>query len=100
MPDHRDHNKLFKRQQSQTLSRSTSNESLNSFTEFDENEPRKNDQTEHTEQSSKGKVKGSLFVNYFTAGVNWFILVFLCASFLFAQFLGSAADYFVSVWYV
>ncbi|XP_055306890.1 ATP-binding cassette subfamily C member 4-like isoform X2 [Sitodiplosis mosellana] len=98
-PEVRDNSEMFKRQKSQTLSiRSTSMESLNSFIEYKENEQDKNDEGAHAEQSSKGKVKGSVFINYFTAGANWFILLFLCTSFLFVQLLGSAADYFVSIW--
>lgn len=99
-PEIRDHTDLFQRQKSQTLSiRSTSTESLNSFTEFEENEPEKNLDNVHEEKNSKGKVKGSLFINYFRAGANWFIILFLCTFFLFVQVLGSAADYWVSVWY-
>lgn len=98
-PEIRDNADMFKRQKSQTLSiRSTSTESLNSFTEFQEIESAEN--AMHAEGSSKGKVKGSLFVNYFRAGANWFILLFLCTFFLFVQVLGSSADYWAMIWYV
>ncbi|XP_031636354.1 multidrug resistance-associated protein 4-like [Contarinia nasturtii] len=50
------------------------------------------------EASSKGKVKGSVAVNYFTAGAHWSILFVLGISFLIVQLLASAADYWVSIW--
>lgn len=50
------------------------------------------------EASSKGKVKGSLTLNYFRAGDHWSVLLILLFSFLFVQFIASAADYWVSVW--
>lgn len=50
------------------------------------------------EESSKGKVKGSVYLHYFTAGAHWSILVALAFSFLFVQVLASGADYWVSVW--
>lgn len=52
------------------------------------------------EASSKGTVKGSVSLNYFKAGAHWSILLILLLSFLLVQFLASAIDYFVSVWYV
>lgn len=51
------------------------------------------------EATSKGKVKGSIAANYFRAGANWFVLAVLGISFLVVQFLCSAADYWVSIWY-
>lgn len=50
------------------------------------------------EASSKGKVKGSITANYFKAGANWFWLFILVLLFIVAQFLASAADYWVSIW--
>lgn len=50
------------------------------------------------EESSKGKVKGSVTVNYFRAGANWFGLSLLLIFFIISQILASAADYWVSVW--
>lgn len=98
-PEIKENTDIFKRQKSKTLSiRSTSTESSNSFTEFQEIESAEN--AMHTEGSSKGKVKGSLFANYFRAGANWFILIFLCTFFLFVQVLGSSADFWVAIWYV
>lgn len=64
----------------------------NSVTKFDEGV--------ELEASSKGKVKGSLFVSYFRAGANWPVLCIIIFLFVFAQMLGSAVDYFVSYWQV
>lgn len=50
------------------------------------------------EDSSKGKVKGSVSWSYFTAGAHWFILIILASSFLIVQMFASGADYWVSVW--
>lgn len=50
------------------------------------------------EASSKGKVKGSVFANYFRAGAHWSILIVLVISFIMVQFLASSSDYWVSIW--
>ena len=50
------------------------------------------------EESSKGKVKGSVTANYFRAGANWFGISLLLIFFIISQILASAADYWVSVW--
>lgn len=50
------------------------------------------------EASSKGKVKGSVPLNYFKSGAHWSILILLLISFGFVQFLASSADYWVSLW--
>lgn len=50
------------------------------------------------EASSKGKVKGSVFANYFKSGAHWSILIVLGISFITVQFLASSSDYWVSVW--
>lgn len=51
------------------------------------------------EDSSKGKIKGSISMNYFKAGANTLTISVLLFSFLFVQFLASTADYWVSIWY-
>lgn len=56
------------------------------------------DQGVQMEASSKGKVKGSIPMNYFKAGANWPLLVVLLLLFIFVQFIASTTDYFVSVW--
>ena len=45
------------------------------------------------------KVKGSLPWNYFSSGAHWSVLCVLLFFFVFVQFLASATDYFVSIWY-
>lgn len=50
------------------------------------------------EESSKGKVKGSLAMKYYRAGGNWFCVLLVLFSFALAQLLASLADYWVSVW--
>ncbi|KAF5275659.1 hypothetical protein FQA39_LY06771 [Lamprigera yunnana] len=53
---------------------------------------------EMQESSSKGKVKGSLFLKYFLAGGNWvFVGIVLCL-YIVTQVSASAVDYFVSYW--
>lgn len=50
------------------------------------------------ESSSKGKVKGSLLLHYFTYANQPFALVFLIAAFFMTQVLVSVADVWVSYW--
>lgn len=50
------------------------------------------------ESTSKGKVQGSMVLNYFTAGVKWPALMAVLFSFLFAQIIGSTFDYQISIW--
>ncbi|GAB0087984.1 multidrug resistance-associated protein 4 [Sergentomyia squamirostris] len=50
------------------------------------------------ESSSKGTVKGSLFLNYLKAGGNWVVLSIILLLFIITQFMASAFDYFVAFW--
>lgn len=50
------------------------------------------------EASSKGKIKGSIAINYFRAGANWFSLFVLGFAFFITQLLACAADYWVAIW--
>lgn len=50
------------------------------------------------EASSKGKVKGSLIVNYLNSAKRPFTLVFILVTLLLAQALASLADIWVSYW--
>ncbi|XP_055302579.1 ATP-binding cassette sub-family C member 4-like isoform X2 [Sitodiplosis mosellana] len=92
----------FKRQMSrQTSTRSASSISLNSSAdgfEFDDEEDEGKTKGVEMEDSSKGKVKGSIAYNYFRAGSHWSILFVLGVLFLVVQLLASAADYWVSIW--
>lgn len=104
-PDNRENCDNFKRQVSRIsyLSQthsigSLSVESLNGSTEFQHTEEEYCDRGVPMEASSKNKVKGSLYVNYFTAGVHWSVPLIILFLFLSVQILASAADYWVSVW--
>lgn len=50
------------------------------------------------EASSKGKIKGSIAINYFRAGANWFSLFVLGFAFFITQLLACVADYWVAIW--
>ncbi|CAH0558003.1 unnamed protein product [Brassicogethes aeneus] len=50
------------------------------------------------EESSKGKVEGSLFMRYMRAGSNLCLITFVFILFLMAQVFASGVDYFVSFW--
>lgn len=50
------------------------------------------------EETSAGKVEGSLLWNYLSSAQKPFLLVFLIAAFLCAQILASSADIWVSYW--
>lgn len=50
------------------------------------------------EASSKGKVKGSLILNYLNSAKRPFSLVFIVIAFLLAQTLASFTDIWVSYW--
>lgn len=87
---------------SRSISTSASVSSLNisadgSLCEEDKNS-QEGDEGFGMEASSKGKVKGSVALNYFASGANWFCLFVLGVSFVIVQLLASAADYWVSVW--
>lgn len=60
-----------------------------------ENEPEVA-QPENVEQMSKGKVKGSVAVNYIKAGSNYFVIAFLLMLFIVTQVVVSFSDYWVS----
>lgn len=79
-----------------TFSKNSSNAEIENFDEDAENS--EIDEGVQMEASSKGKVKGSVSMNYFKAGANWPILIIVAFSFLFVQLFASGADYWVSVW--
>lgn len=92
----------FNRQNSEAFSSRSSSSSTLGCSEnrgtIDESGNQKKDEGVQLEASSKGKVKGSIFMNYFKAGVPWPVFIVLLFLFVFVQFLGSAVDYWVSVW--
>lgn len=50
------------------------------------------------EASSKGKVEGSLILNYLRSAKRPFTLAFIIVTLLLAQLLASSADIWVSYW--
>lgn len=76
-----------------TLGSFGSTESLNNEEIIDEN-------TEGVglEESSAGKVKGSIALRYFKAGGNWFMVSSVILTLALAQVIASIVDYWVAVW--
>lgn len=97
-PDVKENREFVRQRQLSVVSQTLSIESLNSLSECPDDEFETNVEGAHAEASSKGSVKGSLFVNYFTSGANWCVVLFLFIFFIFLQVLASATDYFVSIW--
>lgn len=91
------------RTQSRSSARSISSVSLHSEGNA-EDEPEEVNKTKSVEDirqmemSSKGKVKGNLFFNYFRSGGNLVVLVIVGILFILAQVLASFADFWVSFW--
>lgn len=50
------------------------------------------------EESSEGKISGSLTLHYLLAGGSWFTVFNMFLLFLLAQAAASAVDYFLSYW--
>lgn len=89
--------KKFSRQNSTRSSSSTSSENIEdgkSITKIDDHI----EDGVGMEVTSKATIKRSISVNYFKMGGHWSIPLTLMFSFLVAQFLASATDYWVSVW--
>lgn len=79
-------------------SMSTSSSKASLHVAVDDNLQEEKEQGIGLEESSKGKVKGSVTANYFRAGANWFGLSLLLVFFIVSQLCASAADYWVSIW--
>lgn len=52
------------------------------------------------EESSKGKIEGSVAWGYFSAGAHWIVLVLLAVTFPIVDIFASGSDYWMSIWYV
>lgn len=84
----------------QSISRSTSrSSSASGETEMNEKE----DENEHkvqknVEESSKGKIKGNVGINYLRAGGSTCKIIFVALLFLITQAIASMSDYFVGFW--
>lgn len=84
----------FSRQSS--ISSISSNKSESEYGDNDEYDD--HDKGVEMEETSKGKVKGSVSLSYFTSGAHWSVVLLLATSFIIVQMLASGADYWVSVW--
>lgn len=89
-------NKTISRRSSVVSISSSGKSSVSGSQQFNNDEV---DEGMQFEESSKGKVKGSVSRQYFTAGAHWSILSLIGFSFIFVQVLASGADYWVSEWY-
>lgn len=95
----------FKRQTSVTSTRSRSRSQSSVSSEDDSTEAeetKKGGEKEPAmvamEATSKGTVKGSIFINYLKSGGNWAILFIMLCLFITTQFMASAFDYFIAFW--
>ncbi|XP_044751806.1 ATP-binding cassette subfamily C member 4-like [Coccinella septempunctata] len=66
--------------------------------EPDEEELEKRNFKDMQEESSKGKVKGSLFFNYLHSGSNYCVVTFVIFLYILTQVLASSIDFFISYW--
>ena len=82
-------------------SRMSSSKSLIEVTALVEEQTKLEENSEmvkELEASSKGKIKGSMLLNYLKSANMPCALIFLCASFLVTQVLGSLADVWSLYW--
>lgn len=77
---------------------STLSESMSSIVECIEKNDTDAQKDEFEEQSSKGKVHGSLSLQYLLGGGNLLFVTIVIFLYLFAQIAASGADYWVSYW--
>lgn len=63
-----------------------------------ENSMKKDDGVQ-MEESSKGKIHGSVLWGYFSSGTNRLILILLAVIFPIVEVFGSGSDYWLSIWY-
>ncbi|KRT80296.1 ABC transporter ATP-binding protein, partial [Oryctes borbonicus] len=89
--------KMSTRSKTLSLSSATSESSIVESIMM-EQEQDKIDTKDLHEDSSKGKVKGSLFLQYMLAGGNIFVVAIVFFLYALAQAAASAVDYFVSYW--
>lgn len=86
---------------SRSTSRSTasiSNDSEDTASTLSEEEEKEHEKQTNEEQTSKGKVKGNITLNYLRAGGNIFKIVFAVFLFILTQAIGSVSDYWVGYW--
>lgn len=77
---------------------SSNSESCQSIADNEERSDEKNEVIKELEASSRGKISGSILLNYFKSANHSCTLAFLVASFLLTQILVSVADIWISYW--
>lgn len=83
---------------SRTSSISSRKSNGSSHSKHENNE--KKDDGVQMEESSKGKIKGSVAWGYFSSGTHWLILISLAVIFPIVEIFASGSDYWLSIWYV
>lgn len=101
--DKNNENKALSRKSSSASSKcANSIESLNSeksrSTTEKDGATEKDRMLKELEASSRGKIAGSMLLNYFKSANQLCILAFLISSFLLTQILVSVADIWISYW--
>lgn len=97
-PASRQSSRPVSRRVSRQSSTCSSSSSLDGSVHEDETEDENENAGVQLEESAKGKVTGSVSVNYYKAGANWFVLFILLTSFVIVQVMASFADFWVAVW--
>ncbi|KAI4466022.1 atp-binding cassette sub-family c [Holotrichia oblita] len=87
--------KMSTRSKTLSLSSATSESSIVESIMLEED---KIDTKDYQEDTSRGKVKGSLFLQYMLAGGNIFVVIIVFSLYSLAQAAASGVDYFVSYW--
>ncbi|KAI4466028.1 atp-binding cassette sub-family c [Holotrichia oblita] len=88
--------KMSTRSKTLSLSSATSESSIVESIMLEEED--KIDTKDYQEDTSRGKVKGSLFLQYMLAGGNIFVVIIVFSLYSLAQAAASGVDYFVSYW--
>ncbi|KAK0161584.1 hypothetical protein PV327_010040 [Microctonus hyperodae] len=56
-----------------------------------------NEAQDNIEATSRGIIKGSIFIKYFKSGGNWCFIIAVGVLFILTQFITSANDYFIPI---
>jgi hypothetical protein len=65
---------------------------------FEEDEDEAVEADENVELIAKGKMKTSVFLNYFRSGASSFTLILLVLILIIGQMASSGADFWVTYW--
>ncbi|XP_031637635.1 multidrug resistance-associated protein 4-like, partial [Contarinia nasturtii] len=93
-----DRNEIENIRKNSTLSKGNSNEEVNNVEEDSKNFDEQTALTKDLEESSKGKIKGSLLLNYLKSSNIPCAIAILLTLFLMSQIILSVADIWVSHW--